>query len=418
MDIDRLASIALTVALLAAGTPAAAQAPPPTYLFDQPAGWSRTDREGTIFLVPPAGPAGGAVVMILSSIPRQADFEGQFRSLWTGFESGLGLRNRREEALQRATGPGFEKRMHYALYSGDQGDRYLAVMTRADGPAVGTVLLLATTPLAYDRLRDVAADLFNGMRLSAPQAGGLPAPGAAPATRLPAGPAPRPASYRGSGIVGVWAGTRIMRSSGGGYHSEIAIPAWYVFFDDGQFLQTFPDEGLAGFDREAHRVRFPAEWQAWRFDGTTGVILRQEGAAPWALKLIDPDRLEVNQGPFLRCKDVDGLRLHGTWYQRSGEDAEDPDFTRRPRGRRPLIRFTRDGRFDDEGLFAVAMPSRTGGDDRPGAGTYEVKDFSITLRYDDGRVRQEAFPGRGAALTFTAGADDRIFIRGVGLLRR
>jgi hypothetical protein len=196
------------------------------------------------------------------------------------------------------------------------------------------------------------------------------------------------------------------------------LPAWYVFFDDGQLLQTFPEAGLAGFDRAAFRARYPREWHVWTLDGVNGTVQRQEGAAPWTLLRVGPNHLKVDGESFHRCPDVDGLQLQGDWYQRSGADADDPDFTRRPRGVRPLIHFTRAGRFDDEGLFAVGITSRAGGDDRAGAGTYQVRDHSIIFRYDDGRVRQEAFPGCGPELSPATTKDDRIFIRTAGLLKR
>jgi hypothetical protein len=420
----------MAVALLAVGVPSPAHAQALATQYTAPAGWARVEKEGTVFLMPGGEPPGTVVVTILPLTPRWPDLDAQVTSLRTSFEASLGLREMRQASYRRAAGSGFETRSHVAVYTGAGGERRFALMARAEGGMVGTVIFFGTSREAYDRQRGVATDLFNGMRLipypapsaspdpSSAQAGAPPPRAAAATAPTAAGAGARPASYRGAGIVGVWTGWRTVRTFGGGFHSESAYQAWFVFFDDGRLLQTFPDAGLAALDQEAHRARFPAEWLTWTFDGTAGMIQRLEGAAPWKLKLLGPDLLEINESAYRRCPDVDGLKLQGSWYQLSGDDAGDPDFTRRPRGRRPLIHFTREGRFDDEGLFAVAMPSKTGGDDRAGAGTYEVKDFSITLRYDDGRVRQEAFPGRGPALLLGGGKDDRIFFRDVGLQKR
>ncbi len=68
----------------------------------------------------------------------------------------------------------------------------------------------------------------------------------------------------------------------------------------------------------------------------------------------------------------------------------------------------------DEGLFAVFLTS--GGDDRPGSGRYELRDFTVILRYDDGRVRHEGFTGFMGA--DPARMDDRIFIRRAPLQKR
>jgi hypothetical protein len=62
------------------------------------------------------------------------------------------------------------------------------------------------------------------------------------------------------------------------------------------------------------------------------------------------------------------------------------------------------------------MRSYSGGDDRPGSGTYELRDFTAILRYDDGRVRREGFTGLMSA--DLARSDDRIFLRRTPLQKR
>ncbi len=420
-----LAVLAMTMSL------AHAQSSP--YQFSVPPGWARADEDGSILLRPPGEAANSVILMLLPPVSRLPDLDSQFTALRTGFESGLGLGSMRDAQQQRFVDAGTEQRAHFASYASAGGDRYLALMARAEGALLATVVFITTSGEAYNRLRQPAADLFNGLRIAASDAArvdsaptprsqiGAPSqPTGTGATAVPAATrsAPGSASYRGSGIVGVWTGTATLRNSSAPIYGTIGVQAWYVFFDDGLLLQTFPDAGLAGFDREAFRSRFPREWQTYRLNGAAGSTQRQDGAAPWTLQLVGGDELKINGSSFQRCPDVNGKRLQGTWFQRTAEDADDPDFVRRPRGKRPLIRFTSDGRFDDEGLFAVALASRSGGDDRPGAGSYEIRDYSIFLRYDDGRLRQEAFPGRAPALAFGIGVDDRIVIRGATLLKR
>jgi hypothetical protein len=433
----RLRRLATTVAV-AAGlsmlAPFASAQTAPAYQFAPPAGWLRTDQNGTIMLKPSGEPPDSVLLALLPIVPRQPDFDRQFAELVLGLESGGALRNRRDVQTQRLGEGAIRQLVYFATYSSDRGDRFLAIMARAEGTSVGVVMFSTVNAETYYRLGQTATHLFDGLRIVAAAASqAMPAP-QAPSAGPPrsnaggSGP-PAPAagrtkgSYRGTGIVGVWTGTEIRRYYGTGtFTTTVALPAWYVFFDDGVMLQQFPDEGLAGFDRDALRAnpKFTNEWQTYTFSGSTGSTVRPESAAPWALEMTGPEELKVNNSSFRRCPDVTGTRLEGSWYQQSVDDATDPDFVRRPRGRRPLIHFTGAGRFDDEGLFAVAIPSRTGGNDQPGAGTYEIRDYSIILHYDDGRVRQEAFPGLGPALALTSRAapDARIFIRGVGLLKR
>jgi hypothetical protein len=421
MSRDLLIRCALAASMLAIPAPSPAQAMPPTYQFDVPAGWTRTDQAGSSVLLPPGGAASGALLVVLPSAPRQPDLDGQFNSVRTSAAAGLGLRNMREASRQSAPGAGVEKRLHAALYSSDQGDRYLIVMARADGPTVGTVLFLATGLQAYQQLWQPAADLFHGMRLPAattaqgsPVAAGLPSPAAPPPGKVgAAGPsASGAAAWKGGGIVGVWMG--LVKESSTDYLSPF-VTRWKVFFNDGMMFADLPDEGLAGFERAAYRASHPARegyWHTYSFAGTSGESRRPGTRFPWSLRVEKVGQLLIDDDVYHRCASVDGLRLDGAWSSYSNPD--DPTLDQRPVGQRPLIRFSRDGRFVDDGLFASFLTSR--GDDRPGAGRYELRDFTLLLHYDDGRTRQEAFSGLLGG--DPAVRDGKIYIRRTQLSKR
>jgi hypothetical protein len=68
---------------------------------------------------------------------------------------------------------------------------------------------------------------------------------------------------------------------------------------------------------------------------------------------------------------------------------------------RPVIQFKPDGKFIDEGLFAIHDslvywdPALT----KPGKGTYELKDYTLILNYDDSRKKVQS------SFTFKYGPD-------------
>jgi len=81
---------------------------------------------------------------------------------------------------------------------------------------------------------------------------------------------------------------------------------------------------------------------------------------------------------------VDGLKLEGRWQLPGAE-------------RKRRIEFTAAGRFKDDGLLEdvgyLPVPAWGGSREvaypRPparGEGTYEIRDFTLLLKYDDGRV--------------------------------
>lgn len=159
------------------------------------------------------------------------------------------------------------------------------------------------------------------------------------------------------GVAGIYMGFRPVRLGG----AEMG-PRWYVYFTDGRVYKDLPAEGLLGFS-----------------GGNAAYWGKYQGGVP----------LTVDGTQFVKCAAVDGLRLEGAWT--SFADANDPALLQIPVGRRPLIRFSRDGRFVDDGVFGSILQGYGSGP--AGQGTYEIREFSLVLRYAGGGVKQVAFSG-------------------------
>ena len=90
----------------------------------------------------------------------------------------------------------------------------------------------------------------------------------------------------------------------------------------------------------------------------------------------------------------DGLRLEGT-FLREGYKT----FPRESRIPADSVTFTPDGRFVDKGLMdaaGVMWPDASGrhinfDDGVPGTGTYRIANYTLELRYSDGRVKPVFF---------------------------
>jgi hypothetical protein len=186
-------------------------------------------------------------------------------------------------------------------------------------------------------------------------------------------------SFRGTGAVGVWIGK--------GRQVE-----WRVVFDDGRIFRGLPTAGLADLDIAQHEAAahngsdVGGTWGLWTIDGKA-VTATYPGATQ--RMVLDGDKLMIDKAAFYRAIDVNGLKLDGAYTALAPED---PTFERA--GCKPMIVFAADGTFVDRGAFAAdcAKPGAIA-DDAPGRGTYDVRDFSLVLRYSDGRVMRRSLTG-------------------------
>jgi len=193
------------------------------------------------------------------------------------------------------------------------------------------------------------------------------------------------------GIAGVWMGFRVFY----GTNDLEPHPRWYTFFDNGEVFEDIPRTGLVGFDHAAsqndeHQHNY---WGTYRYENGAGAITKPGVNFPTKLTADKPGDMLIDSIHFHRCAPVDHLRLEGGWT--SLGDVHDSLLQRAAVGQRPVIRFTKDGRFSDEGIFQTILQSVSAERhlDGAGSGTYDVQDFSLILKYADGRVRRVALTG-------------------------
>lgn len=225
-----------------------------------------------------------------------------------------------------------------------------------------------------------------------------PAPAVAPTTVVSAAPPAPPAATApaASGATGSWSGAaprgvymaHVFAPLSGSYAPS---PRWLVLYDDGQSYAHLPQSGLATFDRARSRAAGDFNWGGWTWsDGAGSNVNASNPRATTTLKQ-DGRILLVDSDRYSKLAPVDGLRLEGAWTSYANPD--DPLLLEQPLGKRPLVRFTRAGRFTDEGLFSGILFSPTGDGPPAGSGTYAIRDFTVTLRYDAGRVVTYALHG-------------------------
>jgi hypothetical protein len=209
----------------------------------------------------------------------------------------------------------------------------------------------------------------------------------------------------GNGITGVWVVynkpdiTRNLQWS------------WFVFFNNGKSLQNLPIGGFYNLSSGTYydeTKNTPEYWPVGNYTITNGIGKNKKNADvdyQENLKLTSPNQLKINSASYFKCTNITGQKLNGSFT--SYANPNDPQLETLPVAEKPKITFYTDGKFKDEGLFNTYLfdgatnPTAA----KAGSGTYALIDYSIIFKYDDGRVRQEAF-----TIPFSNSANDASII--------
>ena len=208
-------------------------------------------------------------------------------------------------------------------------------------------------------------------------------------------PVAKPGSIKGDGISGVWEGISLsvgMAKPGAELGAELK-GTYAIFFSNGQvyFGTKFPKEGLAELNTWIRAEQNRRDWGTYTFSNGKGVIKLPYADIPLRMennKLI----LTTNKTDhgFINIPLVDGARFNGAYAFSS------KTFTGEETGKTPLISFTADGKFTDNGGISImyhTSVSCLNEAKEPGSGTYEVKNYSVIFNYTDGRKIKIAFLG-------------------------
>jgi hypothetical protein len=187
--------------------------------------------------------------------------------------------------------------------------------------------------------------------------------------------------------------------------------SWFVFFNNGKSLQNLPNGGFYNLPSGTYydeTKNTPEYWPVGNYTITNGIGKNKKNADvayQENLNLTSPNQLKINSTSYFKCTNINRQKLNGSYT--SFANPNDVELTNFENGTKPKITFTLDGKFKDEGLFNTFLfdgatnPTAA----KAGSGTYELIDYSIIFKYDDGRLRQEAF-----TIPFSNNANDASII--------
>ena len=161
---------------------------------------------------------------------------------------------------------------------------------------------------------------------------------------------------------------------------------WIAIYPNGDFMPHLPDTGFYGFDKPLQAE----SWGKWARSGKS-VTLEGKFYGKQQFDVISEREWRVKESQVLKYYKqvpVTGLKLEGNYsaeglgWKRSHQD---------PIKRLPnYIAFRKDGSFTDYGCYHSSTR------EAPLKGQYDVRDYSLVLKYSDGVEVQRAFTGIGS----------------------
>jgi len=166
------------------------------------------------------------------------------------------------------------------------------------------------------------------------------------------------------------------------------ITDYYAIYPNGDYFPNVPFEGLTNFDKSY----YPESWGQFTMNGTKGIFKNKYDEKVVTKKsAIYMERNGYVAG-FHKCLDVDSLRIEGAYTHVAPDWGKDPqlNYLDEP-GCQFSIYFRKDGTFDDRGIFSSLAGGCTNCNCKAGKGTYSIENFTITFKYDDGRMVTRLF---------------------------
>jgi hypothetical protein len=380
------------------------------YSIDLPTGWS-SRVEGERRVIYPAADENDCVIAPVA-MDTSANLAGGEvgRQMWSTLTSGR--RVLQAHPTQDGRDPGGRIWTVDSAVIEQGGGIYVLALSVVELNRRAEGFVLVATPPAVERHQNAIDAILYSVR---PRLSALAASQARDTALATGQPGPLGSAKPGR-FAGVWtATTHELRWDLGGTTNKPVASELILFADDAA-LWGMPPEGLLGFDRAAHRKRWPERWGSYVMRDKLLVIKRgseQRLYAVLADGTLENRYMEGGQERtgerFVPRASLDGVALDGEVRRKDHWPA--PGNTSGI-GTLPGCTFSRDGTFRDEKLMWIVLPEREGASQEahaarvaPGQGRYTLKHWTLLLEYDDGRVNQVSFiatdsdlPAKGAIL--------------------
>lgn len=377
MNIARWISFAVIAAALAQSqTPAGAA----NQIIQVPAGWTRADFGPGTILSPDSAPK-NSVIVVLEGYPLGSGLRAAFDREFVKSTAGQRVLNTGELRTLRSP-QGVEMLATTAEVQAADGSHSYRFYLGAETPGSMELLCyLASSAALLQRYLPEVQELIKTRQFA-----NLPASAGTSASAATEPYAPLTASGDSDRLEGIYSGFKFVFATTLGAVQRSARSDYFTFFRDGTVYNGLPDHGLVGFNMARACQGKQDFCGVYQLKGNQITIVlnrgtyRQTGTrTPGKIEI--GDRSYILQGDPAKTPNHALEGVFGRADARPGEDLA-----------RKFIRFTRDGRFQDQGLVTtVAGTDITGGnlhfERESGAGTYRLSNFTLILHYSDGYER-------------------------------
>ena len=382
MDLGGVMKIARVVWLAVASLSLlAAQERAGNQIFRMPPGWAHADQSGVTVLSPTAEPK-AYVVLMLAGHPLNGDFRATFEQDVRGMNGTLALVSA-SPVQARRTPEGVDLLAITVELRNPNGVPSLRYYLAASvGGRIESMTFMTVSRVLFQRYWPTVQQFIAGWTFDS-----AAAPAAPPTeTAAPAAPAAT-STLPPDRLEGVYSGYKFIYATTLGVVQRKAVNNFFSFFPNGTVYWGLPETGLANFNMARACPPAPEFCGTYQVTGDRVDILlnrgtyRQVGTLTAGALQIE-DRRYTLEGDISKSA---ARAIEGVFGRADAQPGE--DLARR------FIRFTRDGRFQDQGIVTTITTAdiSTGNlrfERAAGAGTYTLAPYTIILRYSDGYQRQ------------------------------
>jgi hypothetical protein len=355
-----------------------AQATYDVFTYTEPVGYKKEIRKGSIAYTKTDTKTGTyCIISLFPQTQSKGDIVTDFNSDWAALVAmPLHIKDLPKAENSEAIS-GWQTYSGAANFELNGGTSMALLTTAKEDNAVVSVLVITNT---QNFLKD-ADDFLDNLKLNKPKV--VAANSIKPEEKKEPTQNGAISGMSNNGIEGVW-----MSYTNKNILTDRVKFNWRIFFKDGKALLTMPDGGLYNFINTGDLADY---WGKYSYTNKKGNMKSGNNLQfTDDIKYSSAEIITIQGEEYRRCKTVNGSKLNGTFCYYLPVDNI---INTLPVGQKPRITFTQNGKFIDEGLFYQMLRDNNKDDayNSAGSGIYELKDFSIILKYNDGRIKQTSF---------------------------